>query len=235
MQKLKEAALTQPQGFYRVSDVGAPIILFGFLVGSLHNLYEEFGIERQPFDPCSKAEDELLDWWDVMYWLKRGLLDSARQSDAQGSPLRQMMVGLYGPEVDSIETAADYEFQWLLCRTYSNQTLTLNEALQLVKQGQDTQNVSNEYTGENLVHILIVKNHAAEYNLSWHLDILFDKFVTHPIFRMNLIKDKARPPFKSILRLFCDLSCNRWWGVSSALYMVAIRTWDRRLCTLLSR
>jgi hypothetical protein len=193
MQKLKEAALQTPEGFYHVSGFGAPLILFGFLFGSLHNNHEDFGLDRGTFDPGSKAEDELLDWWDVLYWLKQGLLDSAIQSDRQSTALREMMSDVYGADVDSIQSAAEHEFQLLMCRTYSNQTLTVKEAWELVKLRQYTQNTSNEYSGENILHILIVHNHTAKYNLPWHLDILFNKFVTKPQFRLNLMTDKVSP------------------------------------------
>ena len=204
MKQLKEEALTRPQGFYKMSNFGAPVILFGFLIGSLHNLYEDFGIDRKDFDPGSKADDELLDWWDVLYWLKQGLADSAIRSNEHSAISRETMADLYGPEVDSIQTAADFEFQWLLCRTYSNQTLTMAEAWQLVKEGQKEQSVSNEYTGENLLHILIVQNHSPELNLAWHLDVLFDKFVTRPQFRNILMGEKVLLSLAECLLVFCN-------------------------------
>jgi hypothetical protein len=191
MKKLKDVALDTPESFYQMIGYGAPVLLFGFVIGSLHNLREDFGLDRQVFDPSSKADDELMDWWDVLYWLKQGLLGSAVKSAMPGAALRDMMNSIYAEETDSAETAADCEFQWLLCRTFSNHTLTLNEAWQLIQEGRDKQIVPNEYTGENVLHILIVQNHSAQYNLAWHLDVLFNKFVTRPQFRMNLISGKV--------------------------------------------
>ena len=84
----------RPQGFYKMSNFGAPVILFGFLIASLHNLYEDFGIDRKDFDPGSKADDELLDWWDVLYWLKQGLADSAIRSNEHSAISRETMADL---------------------------------------------------------------------------------------------------------------------------------------------
>jgi hypothetical protein len=193
MQKLKDVALNTPESFYQMTDYGAPAILFGFVIGSLHNLYEDFGLPRQDdFDPSAKQKDELIDWWDVLYWLKQGLLDSAIESGMSGTVLRAMMNSLFAQETDSIETAADYEFQWLLCRAFSDQTLTLSDACRMIREERLKQSVSNEYTGENILHILIVQNHSAKYNLAWHLDVLF-KFVTHKQLRLNLIFGKVCP------------------------------------------
>jgi hypothetical protein len=234
MKKLKEEALARPQSFYKMSNFGAPVILFGFMIGSLHNLYEDFGFDRKDFDPGSKADDELLDWWDVLYWLKQGLVDSAIRSNEHSAISPQTMADLYCPEVDSIETAADFEFQWLLCRTYSNQTLTVAEAWQLVKEGQAEQSVSNEYTGENLLHILIVHNHSPQFNLAWHLDVLFDKFVTRPQFRNILMGEKARCSSAEYLLVFViNFFSNRWSDVSSVPFTEVTRIWVRRRCTLL--
>lgn len=195
MKKLKDVALDTPESFYQMTDYGAPAILFGFVIGSLHNLYEDFGLKRQDvFDPSVKQEDELMDWWDILYWLKQGLLDSAIESGVSGTVLRAMMNSIYSQDSDSIEAAADYEFQWLLCRTFSNETLTFNDACQFVYEERLKQIVSNEYTGENVLHILIVQNHTAKYNLAWHLDVLF-KFVTHSQFRFNLIFGKVSCSF----------------------------------------
>jgi hypothetical protein len=196
MKQLKEAALTRPQDFYQMSSFGSPVILFGFLIGSLHNLYEDFGIERQApdaFDPESKAEDELMDWWDILYWLKKGLVDSAIQSDKQNGVSKEMVMDLYGIEIEtnSIDTVADYEFQWLLCRTYSNQICTLQDVWQSIKDGHDKLAVSDEYSGENLLHVLIVQNKSEKYQLAWHLDVLFSKFITHPKFRWKLMNEKV--------------------------------------------
>ena len=194
MKKLKEAALTRPQDFYAMSSFGSPVILFGFLIGELHNLCEDFGIERQApedFDPESKADDELMDWWDILYWLRQGLLNSAIESDKQGGVSAETAMQLYGVHPNSIETVADYEFQWLLCRPYSNQILTLKEVWQSVRDGHEKLAVSNEYSGENLLHVLIVQNKSEKYQLPWHLAVLFGKFVTHPQFRWNMMNEKV--------------------------------------------
>ena len=205
MKILKDVALNSPESFYQMTDYGAPAILFGFVIGSLHNLCEDFGLDRQDvFDPSAKQENELLDWWDVLYWLKQGLLDSAVESGMNGTVLRAMMNRIYAQETDSIETAADYEFQWLLCRAFSDHTLTLHDACQFIQEERLKQTVSNEYTGENILHILIVQNHSAKYNLAWHLDILF-KFVTHKQFRINLLFSKVRLSFSMIAHFFPTL------------------------------
>jgi hypothetical protein len=197
MKKLKEAALTRPEDFYQMSSFGSPVILFGFLIGALHNLCEDFGIERpaaEDFHPECKGDDELMDWWDIMYWLKQGLLDSCIESDKHGrhgDMFAEAAAQLYGIHTHSMETVADYEFQWLLCRPYSNQILTLKDAWQSIKDGHDKLAVSNEYSGENLLHVLIVQNMSEKYQLPWHLAVLFGKFVTRPQFRWNLMNEKV--------------------------------------------
>lgn len=181
MKKLKDAARERPEDFYVVNDLGAPVVLYGFVIGSLHNLKEDFGlsVDREAPNPRAEVDNsKLFDWWDVLFELKRGLLDHALENSTTQD------FGVYqdsnGESVSSLEAGADCEFQWLLCRPYTNRVVALEVAWQELKAGKFKRTVSNEYTGENILHTLIVKNSEAKYNLSRHLDILFPNVLHIP-------------------------------------------------------
>jgi len=192
MKELKQAARDRPEDFYEVNDLGAPVVLYGFVVGSLHNLNEDFGlsVDREAADAAEAGNAGLVDWWDVLSELKQGLLENALEN-ALEQDFRSVYQDADGNSVSSVEAGADAEFQWLLCRPYSNRVLGLEQAWQEVKDGRFKRTVANEYTGENILHILIVKDSQAKYNLAAHLSLLFSKFVTHPRFQMNLMNSKV--------------------------------------------
>ena len=58
------------------------------------------------------------------------------------------------------------EFQWMICQQWTNRTMRLNDAYDEVKKLNLTRSIANEYTGENVLHVLIVQGGSTDSNIS---------------------------------------------------------------------
>jgi hypothetical protein len=159
MNDLKEAALTRPHDFYAVGALGEPAVVFPFVL-SLHTLKEDF---------AGNHDLGLVDWWDVLNELKRGLLVCANSGAQDGQPVLDTLKSLYECDefvVSSIEEGVECEFQWMICQQYTNRNMRLSEAWDEVAKLNLTRAISNEYTGENVLHVLIVQGGRTDVNVS---------------------------------------------------------------------
>ena len=159
MKDLKDAALNRPQDFYAVGALGVPAVVFPFVL-SLHTLKEDLG-----------ANDEvgLVDWWDVLIELRRGLLVCAERCCQEGHPMLQELKALYECGefcISNIDEGVECEFQWMICRQYTIRNMRLNDAYDEVKKLNLTRCIANEYSGENVLHVLIVQGGNTNANIS---------------------------------------------------------------------
>ena len=179
MKELKDAALKRPEDFYEFGVLGEPAVVFPFVM-ALHTLKEDF---KEDLLDLSGAE--LFDWWDVLCELKRGLRISAEQKSQEGQPVLERLKEIYECGdfvISSLEQGVECEFQWLLCQQYTVRNMRLKEAWKIWNKMQISRPVSNEYSGENVLHILIVQGGGT--NL--HISKLFE-LVTLQRYKMSLL------------------------------------------------
>jgi hypothetical protein len=159
MKDMKDAAFKRPQDFYAVGSLGVPAVVFPFVL-SLHTLNEDLGLS---------GEDGLVDWWDVLNELRRGLLACAERCSQEGQPVLEELKALYECDefcISSIEEGVECEFQWMMCRQYTNRNMRLSDAYDEVEKLNLTRSIANEYTGENVLHVLIVQGGCTDRNIS---------------------------------------------------------------------
>ncbi len=91
--------------------------------------------------------------------------------------------------ISTIEQGVECEFQWLLCQQYTVQNIRLEDAWTKLNDEriQFTDNpamhsASNEYSGENVLHVLIVQGGSAQA----HIIRLF-QMVTLQRYKMSLL------------------------------------------------
>jgi hypothetical protein len=183
MLELKEAALNRPQDFYERGVLGEPAVVYPFVV-CLHTLKDDF---KETIQQCLNIEGSptLFDWWDVLLSLKKGLLQSAELQQQKGQPVLNQLKEIYESEdfvVSTVEEGVECEFQWLLCQQYSFRTMTLLEAWERWNRMQASASASNEYSGENALHVLIVQGGTADVYISKLFSI-----VTMQRYRMSLL------------------------------------------------
>jgi hypothetical protein len=159
MSDLKEAALNRPKDFYAAGALGEPAVVFPFVL-SLHTLKEDLGVND---------DVGLLDWWDVLKELKRGVLACAIRCSEEGQPVLDALKDLYECDefcISSIEEGVECEFQWMICQQYTTRNMSIHEAWEEVQSLNLTRSVSNEYTGENVLHVLIVQGGRIDVSIS---------------------------------------------------------------------
>ena len=206
MKDLKEAALTRPHDFYAVGALGEPAVVFPFVL-SLHTLKEDF---------AGNHELGLVDWWDVLNELKRGLLVCANRCAQEGQPVLDTLKSLYECDefvVSSIEEGVECEFQWLLCQQYTVRNMRLGEAWERWNNMQIKRSTSNEYSGENALHVLIVQGGRA----CAHISKLFD-LVTLQRYKMSLLCAEVRMKSRTACAVLISFVFIRYQVASSALY-----------------
>ena len=159
MSDLKEAALNRPEDFYAAGALGEPAVVFPFVL-SLHTLKEDLGVND---------DVGLLDWWDVLNELKRGVLACAFRCSEEGQPVLDALKDFYECDefcISSIEEGVECEFQWMICQQYTTRNMSIQEAWEEVQSLNFTRAVSNEYTGENVLHVLIVQGGRIDVSIS---------------------------------------------------------------------
>jgi hypothetical protein len=169
MKELKDAALQRPEDFYEFGILGEPAIVFPFVMG-LHSLKEDF---KEDLHDLGGAE--LFDWWDVLCELKKGLYMNAEQRSQEGQPVLEQLKETYECGdfvISSIEEGVECEFQWLMCQQYTIRNMRLKEAWERWNKMQIIRPVSNEYSGENVLHILIVQGGRANVHISKLFDLV---------------------------------------------------------------
>jgi hypothetical protein len=180
MKELKHAALTRPQDFYEFGVLGEPAVVFPFVI-SLHTLKEDF--KDVVVELATSLQ--LFDWWDVLQELKSGLLLSAQQKAEEGQNVLEHLKEIYECGdfvISSLEQGVACEFQWLLCQQYTVRNMRLDDAWELWQRKQTKCSASNEYSGENVLHVLIVQGGRA-----WaHISTLFS-LVTLQRYKMSLL------------------------------------------------
>ncbi len=184
MKELRQAALTRAHAFYEFGVLGEPAVVFPFVM-MLHTLKQDF---KEDLDHANGME--LLDWWDVLSALKAGLLLSAQSQAKQGLDVLQHLKQLYECGdfvISSLEEGVECEFQWLLCQQYTVRNKSLDEVWQRWASKQTTLHVSNEYTGENVLHVLIVQGGGAHVYIAKLFEML-----TLQRYRMSLLSAEVR-------------------------------------------
>jgi hypothetical protein len=220
MKELKDAALQRPEDFYVFGVLGEPAVVFPFVM-ALHTLKEDF-----KEDLLDLSGVELFDWWDVLCELKRGLRISAEQKSQEGQPVLERLKEIYECGdfvISSLEQGVECEFQWLLCQQYTVRNMRLKEAWEIWNKMQISRPVSNEYSGENVLHILIVQ--GGRTNL--HISKLFE-LVTLQRYKMSLLCAEVSADFFFDLNASCSSSHSL--GIKSLL-LSRVR---RRHCELWS-
>ena len=193
MKELKHAALTRPEAFYEFGVLGEPAVVFPFVM-LLHTLKDDFK------DDIGDANSiGLLDWWDVLHALKRGLMASAEGKMREGHPVVEQLKATYECGdfvISSLEQGVECEFQWLLCQQYTIRNKSLRDAWRRWQNMQTTLSVSNEYTGENVLHVLIVQGRNAHI----HISRLFG-MLTLQRYRMSILCAEVREQHAGIATL----------------------------------
>ena len=216
MKDLKEAALRRPHEFYAVGALGDPAVVFPFVL-SLHTLKEDFAVN----------DDSLVDWWDVLNELKRGLLQCANSSAQEGLAVLRTFKTLYECDefhIASIEEGVECEFQWMICQQFTNRNMRLSDAWDEVKKLNLTCAVSNEYTGENVLHVLIVQGGRADV----HISKLFS-LVTLPRYRLCLLSAEVVADFifhaPRFFHKISPLASGVWPLLLSSLWRRHLESW----------
>jgi hypothetical protein len=183
---------------------------------------------------------------DVLENLKKGLLLGAKQKANQGQDILRQLKDVYESgdfSLSTMEQGVECEFQWLLCQQYTVQNIRLEDAwAKFIEQPihctkrPAMHSASNEYSGENILHLLIVQGGCAEA----HISRLF-QMVTLQRYKMSLLCAEVRsvsrhalkpeimfsgfqPFFLPCIRQWCgqvrshpvSLCCLHWSGIRCA-------------------
>ena len=124
--------------------------------------------------------------------LKKGLILCAEQKEKEGQDVLHNLKDVYECgdfSISTIEQGVECEFQWLLCQQYTVQNIRLEDAWTKLNDERihftdnpAMHSASNEYSGENVLHVLIVQGGSAQA----HISRLF-QMVTLQRYKMSLL------------------------------------------------